>query len=176
MRIWERNEAQQPKGTQPNGDNTVAPNGAHPDKDDDEPAGYAGYFHYIYQGKRVAYLAKEHWSCREHGYHWVRDFVDANAALHWMNDKDDVPEDPPTLQHQSTPSPYYNSENSTNSGERYRRNRFMEDYEQDADSHHSIEGYFGYNERGQTGAPYYINDQGIKVLITDQPWTACAQL
>jgi hypothetical protein len=67
-----------------------------------------------------------------------------------MNDDEDVP----PLEHhpmpESNPSPMYNSDNSMTSGKRYRRDRFLESHEQDAQSHHSIEGYFGYNDRGQT--------------------------
>jgi hypothetical protein len=142
-------------------------------QDEDEPAGYAAYFHYEYQRKRIANLAKEHWTCREHGYLHVRDFEDANEALHWMNDEEDVPELPHTLQHpppNSTFSPNYNSESSRTSGERYRRDRFLDEHEHDAQSDHSVEGYFGYNDRGQTGAPYYVNGQGEKILIRDQPF------
>lgn len=147
----------------------TTPAGSHPYKDEDEPAGYAGYYHFDERRKKIAYLEKEHWYWRECGYSCVREFEDIEEALAWMNDDEDVPEDLRRPMPEFTPSPMYNSESSMQSGERFRRDRFLEEHERDAQSVHSVEGYFGYNERGQTGAPYYVNKRGDKIQIKNKP-------
>jgi hypothetical protein len=70
----------------------TASGGADPGgKDDkDEEAGYAGYYHYELWVKKIANIAREHWTWREHGYNHVRDFEDIYEAMRWMNDDEDV--------------------------------------------------------------------------------------
>jgi hypothetical protein len=47
---------------------------------------------------------------------------------------------------------------------------FLDVHEHDAESCHSPEGYYDYNERGRTGGAYYINSIGNRVFLPNAPF------